>query len=116
MLKILALAFGLGMGIAAGGAAIMGGLMYAGTQSLETAMQATFASAQVDNVDHVAPSWADYSDCMAIGTAEDCKPFRPNALKEALERGQTIHDYVIAACHERYDLSMSACILEFFPD
>lgn len=123
MLKALAIGFALSTGLVLGGVFALGGLFYVGAHKLEEVgraslerMQTEMASVQSDNVDHAAPSWADYSDCMAVGTAEGCKPFRPNAKKEAAARGQSLADYVVDVCNERLDVSMAACVNEFFPN
>lgn len=122
MLKALAIGFALSAGLVLGGVFALGGVVYYGAHKFEAAGRASLERMQTemaslsDNVDHDAPSWADYSDCMAIGTAEGCKPFRPNAKKEAAARGQSLADYAVDACNERLDVSMAACINEFFPN
>ena len=122
MLKALAIGFALSTGLVLGGVFTLGGVVYVGAHKFEAAARSslermkTEMTSEAENIDHAAPSWADYSDCMTIGTAEGCKPFRPNAAFEAAIRGQSIADYAVDVCNERLDVSMAACINEFFPN
>lgn len=115
MLKALAIGFGLAMGFAAGGAAVVGGLMYVGSYALEDAVTASLA--QVEEAAQAPDlSWQEYGDCRLSNSADACKALRPDARKEAATRGRDYAAYVEDVCHERLDVSMGECIMEFYPN
>lgn len=109
MLKALAIAIGLGMGFVAGGAVVVGGLMYVGSYALEDAVSTSFA--QEPDL-----SWQEYGDCRLSSSADACKALRPDARKEAATRGRDYAAYVEDVCSERLDVSMGECIMEFYPN
>lgn len=117
MLKAIALGFGLAIGIALGGAVAFSGLVYVGAHALDKAGRASLDRMQAQLAE-TAPekSWQEYGDCRILNSAASCAILRPDARKEAAARGRDYAAYVQDVCEERLDVSMAACINEFFPN
>lgn len=116
MLKALAIGFALSTGLVLGGVFALGGVVYVGAHKFEAAARSSLERMNAELTAPAERSWQEYGDCRLSQSAAACADLRPDARKEAATRGRDYAAYVQDVCEERLDVSMAACINEFFPN